>query len=71
MSGVREVPISEAVIRLGQFLKLADLVETGADAKPLIAAGEVRVDGEVVTERGRQLRRGMVVTVGDERVRVG
>ena len=67
---MRDVPISEPVIRLGQFLKLADLVETGADAKPLLAAGEVRVNGDVVLERGRQLHRGDVVVVGPDEVRV-
>ena len=67
---MRDVPISEPVIRLGQFLKLADLVESGADAKPLLAAGEVRVNGDVVTERGRQLHRGDVVVVGADEVRV-
>ena len=67
---MRDVPISEPMIRLGQFLKLADLVETGADAKPLLAAGDVRVNGDVVTERGRQLHRGDVVAVGPDEVRV-
>ena len=67
---MRDVPISEPMIRLGQFLKLADLVETGADAKPLLAAGDVRVNGAVVTERGRQLHRGDVVALGDDEARV-
>ncbi len=34
-----DVPIRDESIRLGQFLKLANLVESGADAKPVIAAG--------------------------------
>lgn len=62
-----EVPIRDASIRLGQFLKLADLVESGADAKPLIAAGGVRVNGEVDTRRGRQLVLGDVVSLRDGR----
>jgi ribosome-associated protein len=67
MTGVadpRDVPIRDESIRLGQFLKLADLVDTGADAKPLLAAGEVRVNGEVEFRRGRQLAAGDVVTLG-------
>jgi ribosome-associated protein len=67
---VRDVP-TNGTIRLGQFLKLADLVDTGADAKPLIASGEVRVNGDVVRERGRQLHRGDVVDVGKQQARVG
>ena len=69
--GVQEVPIRDEGIRLGQFLKLADLVDTGADAKAVLASGLVRVDGEVETRRGRQLRRGDVVRLGDEEARVG
>ena len=70
-----EVVIRDASIRLGQFLKLADLVDTGADVKPLLADGDVQVNGEVETRRGRQLVAGDVVRVdapaGVRLVRVG
>jgi len=68
---VREVSIAEDGIRLGQLLKLAGLVDSGADAKSVLSAGEVRVNGEVETRRGRQLRRGDVVEHGGDAVRVG
>jgi len=67
---VRDVSIAEDGIRLGQLLKLAGLVDTGADAKTLLAAGEVLVNGEVETRRGRQLRRGDVVERAGEAVRI-
>jgi ribosome-associated protein len=67
----REVTTRGGTIRLGQFLKLADLVDTGADAKPLLLEGAVLVNGEPETRRGRQLAPGDIVTVGDETVRVG
>lgn len=60
---VDTVPISDDVIRLGQFLKLANLAESGADARTLIENGDVRVNGEVEQRRGRQLRRGDRVEV--------
>ena len=66
-----DVPIRDESIRLGQFLKLANLVESGAEAKPVIADGAVLVNGELETRRGRQLVKGDVVSVGDEAVRVG
>ncbi|KQU00555.1 MULTISPECIES: RNA-binding S4 domain-containing protein [Sanguibacter] len=57
------VEISDDVIRLGQFLKLANLAESGAQARELVADGEVSVNGEVDTRRGRQLHKGDVVVV--------
>ena len=66
----REVPIREDSIRLGQFLKLADLVDSGSDAKAVLAQGEVSVNGEPEGRRGRQLRKGDVVTFADHSVRV-
>jgi ribosome-associated protein len=60
---LRPVEIRESSIRLGQLLKLADLVDAGSEAKVLLADGDVRVNGEVETRRGRQLERGDVVTV--------
>jgi ribosome-associated protein len=61
---VQEITITDDMIRLGQFLKLANLVDSGADAKPVIQSGAVQVNGEVETRRGRQLHRGDVVAVG-------
>ena len=52
-------------ITLGQALKAANAVGTGGEAKILIQAGEVWVNGEVETRRGRRLREGDVVEVGD------
>lgn len=58
-------------ITLGQALKAADLVGSGGEAKVLIQAGEVRVNGDVETRRGRKLEEGDVVEIGDERLEVG
>ncbi len=57
-------------ITLGQALKAANVVGTGGEAKVLIQAGEVRVNGEVETRRGLKLREGDVVEVGDEKMEV-
>ena len=48
-------------IRLDQFLKLADIVQSGGEAKVLIQSGYVNVNGEVETRRKRKLRPGDVV----------
>jgi ribosome-associated protein len=65
-----DVPIRDQSIRLGQFMKLADLVEFGSDAKELITDGEVLVNGETETRRGRQLRAGDIVEFDGRTVRV-
>lgn len=67
---MRDVEIRGDMIRLGQFLKLADVLETGGESKELIMDGEVTVNGEVDTRRGRQLHKGDVVRVLGESLRV-
>ena len=63
MDDVEDVPITDEMIRLGQLLKFAGIAASGADAGDLVASGDVLVDGEVETRRGRQLHRGDVVEV--------
>jgi ribosome-associated protein len=57
-------------ITLGQALKAANVAGTGGEAKIRIQAGEVRVNGDVEIRRGRKLRKGDVVEVGDEELEV-
>ena len=57
-------------IKLGQFVKLASLAEDGAQARELIQAGDVTVNGEVETRRGRQLVVGDLVELGGAAARV-
>ncbi|UQV60396.1 RNA-binding S4 domain-containing protein [Corynebacterium propinquum] len=64
------IPISGASIKLGQFIKLASLVATGGEAKELIAAGAVTVNGAPVDKRGAALHPGDVVCIDDECVLV-
>ena len=67
---MRDVPIDGDMIRLGQFLNLADLIDTGGEGKILVASGDVTVNGEVDTRRGRQLHPGDVVAVLGNEARV-
>ena len=50
-------------IKLGQFLKLANLVEDGAEARMFIQSGDVTVNGEVETRRGSALSPGDIVQI--------
>ncbi|MFC6011668.1 RNA-binding S4 domain-containing protein [Nocardia lasii] len=70
MSEPVDVPIDDVVIRLGQFLKLANLIDSGSEAKMVIAQGLVRVNDEVELRRGRQLQVGDVVVLAGHQVRV-
>lgn len=57
-------------LTLGQFLKLASLIDSGAEAKDAVASGSVSVNGEVDTRRGRGLADGDVVELGGRAARV-
>lgn len=65
-----DVAITTDTIRLGQLLQLAGLADSGSDAKFLLAGGDVSVNGEPETRRGRQVRPGDVVALGEASVRV-
>ncbi|WP_288025891.1 RNA-binding S4 domain-containing protein [Arthrobacter sp.] len=67
---ITEITIRDDMIRLGQLLKLASLVEDGVEAAGLIRNGMVQVNGEIEERRGRQLHGGDTVTVGGETVRI-
>lgn len=64
--GRQQIAVRDEVIRLGQFLKLAGVVETGGEAKLRIQEGEAKVNGEVDTRRGRQLVPGDLVEFAGE-----
>ena len=53
-----EIEIRDEYIKLGQAMKLAGLVSSGIEAKVVIQDGEVKVNGEVDTRRGRKLYSG-------------
>jgi ribosome-associated protein len=61
----RKIPIRGEMIRLGQLLKLADLVDSGGEARDLLEYEQVYVNGERETRRGRQLHYGDIVTLTD------
>jgi ribosome-associated protein len=67
---VREIEIEGDMIRLGQLLKLSALADSGADARELLLASAVTVNGVLEVRRGRQLHRGDVVALGEQTVRV-
>lgn len=70
MSNIEEVFIRDEMIRLGQFLKLANLVENGVHAREVIQDGLVQVNGQIEEARGKQLHTGDTVTLNGVTVKV-
>lgn len=60
----------EEFIRLGQAMKAAGLVEMGSEAKELIQGGQVKVNGETETRRGRKLFPGDEIEYGGKAVKI-
>jgi ribosome-associated protein len=67
---VLEVQVKGDVIRLGQLLKVAGIVDSGGEAKELIASRAVTVNGDVETRRGRQLHPGDRLEAAGQEVRL-
>ena len=65
-----KVKISTEFIKLEALLKFAGVVETGGEGKVLIQAGGIYVNGEVCTMRGKKIRPGDSVTLGDVKLTV-
>ncbi len=65
------IRIQTEFIKLDSLLKLAGMVETGGEAKVLIQEGNVQVNGETCTMRGKKLRPGDTVTLDGQSVTIG
>lgn len=65
-----EIAIRGEMIRLGQLLKLAGVVDSGSEVKAFLASEPVCVNGEREARRGRQLHPGDTVRVGEHELRV-
>ena len=65
-----EITINTEYITLGQFLKLADIIQSGGEAKSFLAQNEVEIDGEIDNRRGRKLRGGEVIEILDQKYEI-
>jgi len=65
-----EISIYSDYITLGQFLKLADIIQTGGEAKNFLAEHEIVIDGEADCRRGRKLRGGEIVEVLGQKYKI-
>lgn len=65
-----EIKLKDEFIKLGQALKAAGLVDSGVVAKIVIQDGEVLVNGEVETRRGKKLYSGEVVSFDGQEIHI-
>ena len=68
---MKTMTITTEYIKLQDLLKLANAVETGGEAKERVQSGEVLVNGEVCTMRGKKCRAGDVVELDGQSVTIG
>ena len=67
---MQNLKIRDEFIKLGQALKLSDLVDSGVEAKLVIQDGQVKVNGEVEYQRGRKLRNGDIVEFDGSQIKI-
>ena len=67
---MEEIRIRDEFLKLGQLLKLADLVQDGVEAKYVITDGLVKVNGEMDDRRGRKVYEGDVVSYDGKEIKV-
>ena len=67
---MENIIITTEFIKLQDLLKFANMVSTGGEAKIIIQEGEVKVNGEVCTMRGKKIRPGDLVELGDVQLTV-
>ena len=70
MKAMENIIITTEFIKLQDLLKFANLVSTGGEAKIIIQEGEVKVNGEVCTMRGKKIRPGDIVELGGQQLAV-
>ena len=70
MKDMENMIITTEFIKLQDLLKFANLVSTGGEAKIIIQEGEVKVNGEVCTMRGKKIRPGDIVELGGQQLTV-
>ncbi len=65
---MQSIKITGEFIKLDALLKFANLVSSGGEAKILIADGQVLVNNEICTQRGKKLRSGDIISLANETV---
>ncbi len=65
-----KIKIQDEFIKLDSLLKYSSSVGSGGEAKLMILSGEVKVNGKIITQRGKKIRKGDIVQFGDLKIEV-
>ncbi len=64
---MKNITIKDEYVTLGQFLKIADIISTGGEAKIFLSSNEVYINGQLDTRRGRKLYKGDTLEILKEK----
>ena len=67
---MKTITINTEYITLGQFLKFANIISNGSDAKPFLLENKIFVNGEEENRRGKKLYDGYLVKIGKNEFQV-
>ena len=70
MAIIKNIKIDSEFITLGQFLKVADIISSGGEAKPFLAENLILVNGEEDRRRGRKLYKDDIVEIDRKRYKI-
>lgn len=62
---MKEIEINTNIIKLDQLLKFAGITQTGGESKILINKGKVMVNGEIIKQRGKKIKKGDIIEIKD------
>lgn len=67
---LKELKLKEEYIKLDQLLKFVDIADSGGHAKIMILSGDVKVNNEIATQRGKKIRVGDIIEVEEVKIKV-
>ena len=70
MALIKEIKIESEYITLGQFLKVADIISSGGEAKTFLACNRILINNEEDNRRGRKLYKDDIVQIDGKRYKI-
>ncbi len=68
---MEEIKINTDYIKLDQFIKWAGITVTGSQAKEMVLNGMVKVNSQIITQRGKKLKKGDIIEIDRKEYKIG